>query len=210
MDDDMKIDASTVRRLRTERAWSQEQLAASADVSLRTIQRVEAEGSASNETRMALAAVFGIDVRALSLREPAPPDSALPAAAVAGAFPMRYRVAGLLALLAAGAALLSAADLLLPAAMPLACMLAIAATLYAGLGWYFPGQAALATPARRTVQFGFVFGALALLFASFSATPRALAVAGLQMTLFACVIRYAADWFFSRKRGRSVGAKTGT
>ena len=41
MDDDMKIDASTVRRLRTERAWSQEQLAASADVSLRTIQRVE-------------------------------------------------------------------------------------------------------------------------------------------------------------------------
>lgn len=210
MDDDMKIDASTVRRLRTERAWSQEQLAASADVSLRTIQRVEADGSASNETRMALAAVFGIDVRALSLREPAPQDSPLPAVAVASAAPVRYRAAGVLALLAAGAALLSASGLLTPAVMPPACMLAIAATLYAGLGWYFSGQAALATPARRTVQFGFVFGALALLFASFSAAPRTVAVASLQMTLFACVIRYIADWYFSRRRDRSGVAKTET
>ena len=208
MDDDMKIDASTVRRLRTERAWSQEQLAASADVSLRTIQRVEADGSASNETRMALAAVFGIDVRALSLREPVAQDSPLPVAAVAGAPAMCYRVAAVLALLAAGAALLSASGWLAPAAMPAACMLAVAATLYAGLGWYFSGQAALATPARRTLQFGFVFAALALLFASFSATPRALAVASLQMTLLACAIRYAADWYFSRRRGG--GAKTGT
>lgn len=210
MDDDMKIDASTVRRLRTERAWSQEQLAASADVSLRTIQRVEADGSASNETRMALAAVFGIDVRALSLREPAPQDSPLPEAAVASVAPARYRAAGLLALLAAGAALLSASGLLLPAAMPLACMLAIVAALYAGLGWYFSGQVVLATPARRTVQFGFVFGALALLFASFSDTPRALAVASLEMMLVACVIRYLADWYFSRRRERGGIAKTGT
>ena len=210
MDDDMKIDASTVRRLRTERAWSQEQLAASADVSLRTIQRVEADGSASNETRMALAAVLGIDVRALSLRELAPQDSPLPVAAICNAAPARYRAAGLLALLAAGAALMSVLGWLLPAAMPVACMLAIAATLYAGLGWYFTGQAALATPARRTVQFGFVFGALALLFASFSATPRALAMASLQMTLFACVIRYMFDWWFSRRRDRSGIAKTGT
>jgi len=209
MDDDMKIDASTVRRLRTERAWSQEQLACSADVSLRTIQRVEADGSASNETRMALAAVFGIDVRALSLREPAPQDSFLPVAAISSAAPARYRAAGLLALLAAGTALLSALGWLLPAAMPVACMLAIAATLYAGLGWYFTGQAALATPARRTAQFGFVFGALALLFTSFSATPRALAMASLQMTLFACVIRYMVDWYFSRRRDRSGIAKTG-
>ncbi|MGK5065296.1 helix-turn-helix transcriptional regulator [Janthinobacterium sp. LB3P112] len=206
----MKIDASTVRRLRPERAWSQEQLATSADVSLRTIQRVEADGSASNETRMALAAVFGIDVRVLSLREPAPQDSPLPVAAISSAALARYRAAGLLALLAAGAALLSALDWLLPAAMPVACMLAVAATLYAGLGWYFTGQAALATPARRTAQFGFVFGALALLFASFSATPRALAMASLQMTLFACVIRYMVDWYFSRRRDRSGIAKTGT
>lgn len=210
MDNDMKIDASTVRRLRTERAWSQEQLAASADVSLRTIQRVEADGSASNETRMALAAVFGIDVRALSLREPAPQGSPLPEAAVASVAPARYRAAGLLALLAAGAALLSSSGLLLPAAMPLACMLAMAAALYAGLGWYFSGQVALATPARRTVQFGFVFGALALLFASFSDTPRALAVASVEMMLVACVIRYVADWYFSRRRERSGIATTGT
>lgn len=207
MDDDMKIDASTVRRLRTERAWSQEQLAASADVSLRTIQRVEADGSASNETRMALAAVFGIDVRALSLREPAAQVSPLPVAAISSTALARYRAAGLLA---AGAALLSALGWLLPAAMPVACMLAIAATLYAALGWYFTGQTVLATPARRTAQFGFIFGALALLFASFSATPRALAMASLQITLFACVIRYMVDWYFSRMRDRSGISKTGT
>ena len=66
MDDDMKLSAKTIKRLRTERAWSQEQLAEIADVSLRTLQRVEADGSASRETRMALAAAFDIDIRDLA------------------------------------------------------------------------------------------------------------------------------------------------
>ena len=33
MDDDMKLSAKTIKRLRAERAWSQEQLAEIADVS---------------------------------------------------------------------------------------------------------------------------------------------------------------------------------
>jgi transcriptional regulator with XRE-family HTH domain len=56
MDGQMKIDAGQVRRLREARAWSQEHLAAVAALSACTIQRVEAEGVASPETRLAIAA----------------------------------------------------------------------------------------------------------------------------------------------------------
>jgi transcriptional regulator with XRE-family HTH domain len=59
MNDEMKIDAATVRRLRESQAWSQEQLAAVAGISARTVQRVEGEGAASMETCMALAIAFG-------------------------------------------------------------------------------------------------------------------------------------------------------
>jgi len=55
----MKVNSETVRKWREQRAWSQEHLAEVTGLSLRTIQRVEAEGKASNETRMALASAFG-------------------------------------------------------------------------------------------------------------------------------------------------------
>jgi transcriptional regulator with XRE-family HTH domain len=58
--------AEFVRSQREERAWSQEQLAEVANVSPRTIQRLEKDGSASPETLMAVAAAFGIDVKQLS------------------------------------------------------------------------------------------------------------------------------------------------
>ncbi|HWW70719.1 MAG TPA: helix-turn-helix transcriptional regulator [Duganella sp.] len=203
MDDDMKLSAKTIKRLRTERAWSQEQLAEIADVSLRTIQRVEADGSASRETRMALAAAFDIDVRDLAAPEAAPPESPLPAPAPINATPKRYRVAGVIALLAAimsaGAMFFSSQQM--PSALTtLAPMTAIAGALYAGFGWYFSGRTQLSTPARRTVQFGFITCALVLLFSCFSASPRATATAYLQMMLFACAIRHAFDWYFSRSR----------
>jgi transcriptional regulator with XRE-family HTH domain len=59
MNHEMKIDAAIVRRLRESHAWSQEQLAAVAGISARTVQRVEGEGSASADTCMALAIAFG-------------------------------------------------------------------------------------------------------------------------------------------------------
>ena len=40
----MKINAEQVKKLRTERHWSQEQLAAACGVNLRTIQRLENTG----------------------------------------------------------------------------------------------------------------------------------------------------------------------
>jgi len=62
MEHDMKISPSNVRRLRTQRGWSQEQLAIAAGLSLRTIQRIEAEGIASMGSVVSLAATFGIQI----------------------------------------------------------------------------------------------------------------------------------------------------
>ncbi len=63
---DMKLNPTTIRRLRDERAWSQERLAEIAGLSLRTVQRVESDGNASHETRLALAGAFGVDLAELS------------------------------------------------------------------------------------------------------------------------------------------------
>lgn len=61
MEQEMKVSPVAVRRLRAARNWSQEHLADVAGLSLRTVQRVEAEGTASASTRMSLAAAFGIE-----------------------------------------------------------------------------------------------------------------------------------------------------
>ena len=58
---EMKIDGNLVKHLREERAWSQEHLASVAGLSTRTVQRLEADGNASTESRMAIAAVFGVE-----------------------------------------------------------------------------------------------------------------------------------------------------
>ena len=66
MDVEMNTNAQLIRKLREDRAWSQEHLAAVAGLSARTIQRVEAEGSASAETRMAIATALGVEVGQLN------------------------------------------------------------------------------------------------------------------------------------------------
>ena len=66
MDMQMNVDAEKVRRWREERCWSQEHLAEIADVSLRTIQRLENGESVSRDTVMALAAAFDVDAAALT------------------------------------------------------------------------------------------------------------------------------------------------
>ena len=67
MEHEMKISSSIVRRLRTERGWSQDQLAIASGLSLRTIQRVEAEGIASMDTAVSLAATY--EIRLIELQE---------------------------------------------------------------------------------------------------------------------------------------------
>ncbi len=65
---DMKAKSSLIRKYRTERLWSQEQLAEISGLGLRTIQRLEARGSGSQESIKALAAVFNVDADTLLWR----------------------------------------------------------------------------------------------------------------------------------------------
>ena len=55
---DMKIDAQKINTYRKSRAWSQQQLADIADLSLRTVQRIERTGQASYESIQSIAAAF--------------------------------------------------------------------------------------------------------------------------------------------------------
>jgi len=65
MDTQMKIDADTVRTVREAKSWSPEHLASASGLSARTVQRVEAVGLGSAETRLALAAALGVPVSRL-------------------------------------------------------------------------------------------------------------------------------------------------
>ena len=66
---EMKVKSSLIRKYRTERLWSQEQLAQVCGLGLRTIQRIESRGSASIETIKALASVFEVDSATLCWRD---------------------------------------------------------------------------------------------------------------------------------------------
>lgn len=65
----MKINSNLVKKLRTAKNWSQEQLSEKAGLSLRTIQRLENGDNASIESVRALAEVFDIDPNELILSE---------------------------------------------------------------------------------------------------------------------------------------------
>jgi transcriptional regulator with XRE-family HTH domain len=56
----MEISSEKVREARMARGWTQQQLAEIANLSLRTVQRVETQSVASNETVSALSAVLEI------------------------------------------------------------------------------------------------------------------------------------------------------
>ena len=73
MEMDIMVDKKRVRKLRNQRAWSQDHLASASGLSLRTIQRIENDGSCSLESKKALAAVFNIkpsdfDIQADAIR----------------------------------------------------------------------------------------------------------------------------------------------
>jgi len=59
------INSELVKHLRKEKSWSQEHLATVAGLSVRTIQRIESQGTGSLESRKALAAVFEVEASTL-------------------------------------------------------------------------------------------------------------------------------------------------
>lgn len=65
MASDVKLDTRLIRKLREDKGWSQEHLAVVSGLSVRTIQRLEAEGNASLESRSAIAIALGVEPLAL-------------------------------------------------------------------------------------------------------------------------------------------------
>lgn len=64
------IDSKFIKAERQKRGWSQEQLAGAAGLGIRTIQRVESSGIASNESAKCLAAVFEVPLTLLIVEKP--------------------------------------------------------------------------------------------------------------------------------------------
>lgn len=65
----MKINTERVIGLRKANSWSQEELAITAGVNLRTIQRIENGGAASLQSKKALASAFDVEVSELDYHE---------------------------------------------------------------------------------------------------------------------------------------------
>jgi transcriptional regulator with XRE-family HTH domain len=66
---DMQINKEFLRQEREQRGWTQSHLAEVADLSLRTVQRIEASGIASKESAMALASVLEKDLASLLIQK---------------------------------------------------------------------------------------------------------------------------------------------
>jgi transcriptional regulator with XRE-family HTH domain len=65
----MNINSALVKQLRSEKFWSQEELAIASGLNLRTVQRIENEATASLQSKKALAGAFGIAVKDLEHQE---------------------------------------------------------------------------------------------------------------------------------------------
>ena len=58
---EMNVNRELIKALRLKRSWSQEKLADEAGISLRTVQRIETDGVASLQSRVAIADAFEIE-----------------------------------------------------------------------------------------------------------------------------------------------------
>lgn len=67
----MQVDSAKIKKLRDANCWSQEHLADASGVSLRTIQRLENGDSVSQDTVMAIAAAFDVDIDELVAKKSA-------------------------------------------------------------------------------------------------------------------------------------------
>jgi DNA-binding XRE family transcriptional regulator len=161
----MKLSPPEVRRLRLARGWSQEHLAQAAGLSVRTVQRVEADGTASLATATSLAATFDLSLPALL---PATPPAAHATA------PARHP-----GLLYAGLAVLSLAGL----RMAVGSAAGTPGPLFMALDLcvLLAGLALLAQPGRRALQdrqfAGLLLAALGVPLAMLLAASLALALA---------------------------------
>lgn len=74
MEYEVTLNPAGIRKLREAKSWTQEHLATAAGLSIRTVQRMELEGLASSESRLAVAAALGVPVENIHLAIQAGPD----------------------------------------------------------------------------------------------------------------------------------------
>lgn len=195
---DMKISSAKIRQLRSERGWSQEQLALASGLSLRTIQRVEAEGNASRETHVCLAATFGLALAELAAEEPAVEHRS-----AASAVPTRYKVTAALTGLTFIPVLLSFMGLIpaqLDLYVSLSFMAMIALFLYSAFGWFFTGAAKNPSQSKRAVQMLFIASAIFCGFASLSQSSPAELRFAAQIGLLGLLVCMAIDAVIAKRR----------
>lgn len=70
---EMRVNSALIRAERERRAWSQQHLADATGLGLRTIQRIEANGSASYESSHAIASCLELDMPVLRVRDDSTP-----------------------------------------------------------------------------------------------------------------------------------------
>ena len=97
MEKELMVNSNLIKKLRKNLGWSQEQLATASGLSLRTIQRVEAEGKASLETKVCLAATLEVKLEEIESQPAERNDTvALPKAKFSSGFIVLVAVAILL------------------------------------------------------------------------------------------------------------------
>lgn len=196
--EEMKISSTTVRKLRTEHGWSQEQLAAVSALSLRTVQRVEAEGVASLETRKSLAAAFEVQLADLAEVSVTQARESTPSPSFAC-----YKVAAILAAISCIPAALAVVGVLPTGLVWLgtaSIMAVIALVIYAGLGWYMTGATGNRPRMRHIAQALFIFGGIFCAMALASPGSRAALLSPAIAGLLAIGIYFVIDYFASRHR----------
>lgn len=95
----MNIDAQQLKALRTAKAWTQQQLADTSGLSLRTIQRIERYGTGASESVLCIAAALDIDASTIIS------DHAFEVVEVAQSFSFAQLMGGIVAGGAVGATL---------------------------------------------------------------------------------------------------------
>lgn len=186
---ELMINSDVVKALRAQRGWSQDQLAQASGIGLRTVQRVESEGRGSRETKVCLAATLEVSLAEL---ESAPPLKTQPA------YSGLPKVALVVFLIALASSIYGYIFLSEPSIAVIAANMAtVGLAIYLGFSWYFPTAKRAQSPFRRTLQVGFVYAAIFLLFTSLGQREHmlnmhmSLLVSGLIFcSLYCVVLRY--------------------
>jgi transcriptional regulator with XRE-family HTH domain len=191
----MNISSNRIRHLRHERGWSQEQLALASGLSLRTIQRVETEERASRETRVCLAATFGVALTELldvaDIEVDAQPKLSV----------RRYKIALAAAVVAVAPTLLGFAGVIaFNQIVSLGFMAAIGLFLYGGFGLYFTGAAAQTSYVKRCAQMAFIAAGMFCAFATFAQKDLAAVGFAAQVAALVMGVYFLFDYLRSRRQ----------